>query len=169
MNTTNTQTKKGNVGKSHTGKILAENRRAKFQYDIMEKTQAGICLMGSEVKSIKSGNMQLKDAYISFIGHEAFLQNAHVTEYKASSYNNHEPERLRKLLLKKQELDRLRADIQQKGYACIPLKVYVQRGKIKVQIALVRGRKGKDKRQYIKEREAKREMEKALSSQKKGR
>ena len=164
------KTKKANSPKppksSFFGKVLAENRRAKFQYDILEKYQAGLVLMGSEVKSIKSQSCQLKDSYIAFVGHEAFLQKAHIAEYKASSYNNHSPERLRKLLLQKKELHRIQASMQQKGLACVPLKVYVQRGKIKIQIALVKGRQDKDKRQYIKEREAKRSIQKALSSKK---
>ena len=148
------------------GKVFAENRQAKFRYEILEKYQAGLSLMGSEVKSIRKQSCQLKDAYIAFVGHEAFLQKAHIAEYKESSYNNHDPERLRKLLLKKQELNRIRATVQQQGCSCIPLKVYAHRGKIKIQIALAKGRKSKDKRQYIKEREAKRDVQRALSSRK---
>lgn len=139
-------------------KIIADNKKARFDFTIVETFEAGISLMGSEVKSLRAGSCQLKDSYISFRGHEAFLQNAHISVYKASSYNNHEPERLRKLLLHEHELVKLQAAIQEKGLTCVPLKLYFKRGRVKVEIALAKGKKKGDKRETIKRREADREM-----------
>src|SRR5688572_14542303 len=95
--------------------IIQENRKAWFDYHIIEKYEAGLVLMGSEVKSLRNKQITFKDSYISFRGDEAFLQNAHIAEYKASSYNNHEPERLRKLLLNKSELNKISGAIREKG------------------------------------------------------
>jgi SsrA-binding protein len=133
--------------------IIQENRSARHEYHIIETFEAGLVLTGSEVKSIRSKQIQLKDSYVSFKGHEAYLQNAHISEYKASSYNNHQPERLRKLLLNKNELDRIYGSLREKGLTCVPLKVYFKKGKIKVEIALVKGKKLHDKREAIKKRD----------------
>ena len=133
--------------------IIQENRSARHEYHIIETFEAGLVLSGSEVKSIRSKQIQLKDSYVSFKGHEAYLQNAHISEYKASSYNNHQPERLRKLLLNKNELDRIYGSLREKGLTCVPLKVYFKKGKIKVEIALVKGKKLHDKREAIKKRD----------------
>lgn len=147
-------------------KVVAENRKARFDYHIVETFEAGLALRGSEVKSLRNGACQLKDSYVAFVGEEAFLQNAHISEYKQSSYNNHEPERKRKLLLHRKELDRLYGAMREKGFSCVPLKVYFKDGRAKVEIALVKGKQKSDKRDSIKTRDASREMEKAL---KKGR
>jgi SsrA-binding protein len=116
------------------------------------------------VKSIRAKNIQLKDAYISFKGHEAFLQNAHVSEYKASSYNNHTPERLRKLLLHEGELLEIAAAIKEKGLACVPLKIYFKGGRVKVEIALVKGKKIHDKRESIKKQDVDRQLRRVKQS-----
>lgn len=139
-------------------KIVADNRKARFDYEVIETFEAGLVLVGSEVKSLRQGQINLKDSYIAFKGNEAFLQNAHISVYKASSYNNHDPERLRKLLLHDYELAKISAALQEKGLSCIPLKVYFKKGRIKLEIALARGKKKGDKRQSIKSREADREM-----------
>jgi SsrA-binding protein len=139
-------------------KLIAENRKARFDYEILDRLEAGLVLTGSEVKSLRDGAVQLKDSYISFQGHEAFLQNAHISEYRASSYNNHRPERLRKLLLHKNQLGKLAGQIQEKGYSCVPLKLYFKDGVVKVEIALARGKTHGDKRQATKKRDASREM-----------
>lgn len=144
-------------------KLISENKKAWFDFQIIEKMEAGIVLMGSEVKSLRNGQCNLKDSYIAFKGHEAFLQNAHISVYQASSYNNHEPERLRKLLLHENELDQLRTAIEKKGLTCIPLKIYFKRGRVKLELALARGKKKGDKRQSSKERDADREMARARS------
>ncbi len=139
-------------------KIITDNRKARFDYEIVDTLEAGLVLTGSEVKSLRNGQVNLKDSYVSFQGNEAFLQNAHISVYKASSYNNHDPERLRKLLLNRVELDRLQAKIREKGLSCIPLKLYFKKGLVKAELALARGKKKGDKREDIKKRDASREM-----------
>lgn len=133
--------------------IVQENKKARFDYTIVETYEAGLQLMGSEVKSLRNKDVQLKDSYISFRGDEAFLQNAHIAEYKASSYNNHAPERLRKLLLNRKELDEIFGALREKGYSCVPLKIYFKNGRAKLEIALVKGKKTHDKREAIKKRD----------------
>ncbi len=142
-------------------KVIAENRKARFDYEILDRLEAGLVLTGSEVKSLRNGQVTLKDSYVSFQGEEAFLQNAHISEYKASSYNNHDPERLRKLLLHRLELNRLQASIREKGLSCVPLKLYFKKGLVKVELGLVRGKKKGDKREDVKRRDATREMARA--------
>ncbi len=138
--------------------IISENRKARFDFHIIETYEAGLSLTGSEVKSLRAKQCQLKDAYVSFVGDEAFLQNAHIAEYKNSSYNNHAPERLRKLLLNRKELNEIYGALREQGYSCIPLKVYFKASRAKVEIALVKGKKHFDKREDIKKRDAKAEM-----------
>lgn len=133
--------------------LIQENKKARFDYTIVDTFEAGLMLMGSEVKSLRNKDVQLKDSYISFRGEEAFLQNAHIAEYKASSYNNHTPERLRKLLLNKAELEEIFAALKEKGYSCVPLKIYFKEGIAKLEIALVKGKKTHDKREAIKKRD----------------
>lgn len=133
--------------------IIQENRSARYDYHIVETFEAGLVLTGSEVKSIRDRSIQLKDAYISFKGDEAFLQNAHISEYKSSSYNNHQPERLRKILLHRDELDKIFGALREKGLTCVPLKIYFKKGRVKVEIALVKGKKTHDKREAIKKRD----------------
>lgn len=142
-------------------KIINENKKARFDYEIIETFEAGLVLTGSEVKSLRTNQCTLKDSYVAFRGHEAFLQNAHIPVYAASSYNNHEPERVRKLLLHEHELDKIRAATTEKGLTCVTLKMYFKKGMAKVEIALARGKKKGDKRQSIKSREADRELQRA--------
>lgn len=145
-------------------KLVAENRKARFDYEIVQTFEAGLVLMGSEVKSIRNGQVQLKDSYISFRGDEAFLQNAHISEYKASSYNNHVPERLRKILMNRKELDRMAGQIREKGLSVVPLKMYFLKGRVKLEIALVKGKKRHDKREAVKKRDVQREIQQRLRS-----
>ena len=133
--------------------LIQDNKKAKFDYDIIETYEAGLVLTGSEVKSLRDKNVQLKDAYVVFQGTEAFLQNAHISPYKAGSYNNHEPERKRKLLLNRRELENIFAALAEKGLSCVPLKIYFKEGRAKIEIALVKGRKTHDKREAIKKRD----------------
>ena len=142
--------------------VIAENRKAKFDYFIIETYEAGLVLTGSEVKSLREGSVLLKDSYVSFIKDEAFLQNAHISEYKKSSYNNHTPERLRKLLLHRQELSKIYGSVREKGLSCVPLSMYFKNGRVKVQIALVKGKKAHDKRESIKKRDASSELRRSL-------
>ncbi len=143
-------------------KVIVENKKARFDYHIVDTYEAGIALMGSEVKSLRQGGANLKDSYVSFVGNEIFLQKAHISPYKASSYNNHAPERLRKLLLNRNEIDRIYAAVNEKGMSCVPLKFYFKNGRVKVEIAVVKGKKKADKRATIKMRDANREMSRAL-------
>ena len=112
-------------------KLISDNKKARFDFIIVETMEAGIVLVGSEVKSLRNGQCNLKDSYIAFRGHEAFLQNAHISVYQASSYNNHEPERLRKLLLHEHELEQIREALEKKGLTCVPLKIYFKKGRVK--------------------------------------
>ncbi len=147
-------------------KIAAENKKARFDYHIEDTYEAGLVLTGSEVKSIRAGQANLKDSYVSFRDGEAFLQKAHVNAYAASSYNNHEPERLRKLLLHKLEIEKIERAVTERGYTCVPLKLYLKGGRVKVEIALVRGKKHADKRESVKNKEADRELARARRSRK---
>lgn len=140
------------------GKSLAENRKARFDYEILETYEAGISLLGQEVKSIKGGQMSLKEAYVKIINDELVLWNAHVPRYKFSSDDNYDPIRDRKLLLKKKEIRKLSQKLNTAGLTIIPLKVYLNNGKIKVLIGLARGKKQHDKQRRVKERELDREL-----------
>ncbi len=143
-------------------KIIVENRKARFDYEVIETWEAGLSLQGSEVKSLRKGGGQLKDAFVAFRGHEAYLQKSHIAPYQASSYQNHDPERVRKLLLHREELNKLRAMIEEKGLTCVPLKLYFKNGRVKVEIAIVRGKRKGDKRESIKKRDVSRELERAV-------
>ncbi len=133
--------------------IIQENRSVRHDYHVVETFEAGLVLTGSEVKAIRARTIQLKDSYVSFKGKEAYLQNAHISEYKASSYNNHQPERLRKLLLNKNEIEQIFDALREKGLTCVPTKVYFKKGRVKVEIALVKGKKIHDKREALKKRD----------------
>jgi SsrA-binding protein len=148
-------------------KIITENKKARHDFHIVETYEAGIVLKGSEVKSLRDGACNLKDSYVSFSGDEIFLQKAHISPYKASSINNHAPERLRKLLLNRAEIKKIYAAISEKGMACIPLKMYFKEGMAKVEIAIAKGKTKGDKRDSIKTRDVNREMRRALRQSKK--
>lgn len=143
-------------------KVIHENRKARFDFEIVETFEAGLVLTGSEVKSLRQNGCTLKDAYVAFRGHEAYLQNAHIPIYLASSYNNHEPERVRKLLLHDKELVRIQSAINEKGLTCVCLKMYFKSGIAKCEIGLARGKKKGDKRESVKNREADREIQRTL-------
>lgn len=147
--------------------ILSENRKARFDYEVVETFEAGLVLTGSEVKSLRDKAVQLKDSYISFQGDQAFLQNAHISEYKNSSYNNHAPERLRKLLLNRHELEKIYSALAERGLTCVPLKIYFKNGRAKLEIALAKGRKAHDKREAIKKRDVSAELRKSMQRNRK--
>ena len=138
--------------------IVAENKRARHDYEILETFEAGLVLQGSEVKSLRDRKLQLKDSFIEIQRGEAFLKNAHISEYKASSYNNHHPERPRKLLLHQSEIDKIFDKIRLRGFTIVPLKVYFKKGWAKVLIGVGKGKKRHDKRESLKRKEAQREM-----------
>jgi len=143
-------------------KIIAENRKARFNFIIGETFEAGIALTGSEVKSLRAQSCQLQDAYVGFQGAIPVLFRAHISLYKASSYNNHEAERIRKLLLNKREIAKIQAAIEEKGMSCVPLKLYFSKGFVKVEIALAKGKNKGDKRNTVKTRDANREISRSI-------
>jgi len=143
-------------------KIIATNRKANFQYQILEKFEAGLVLQGSEVKSLREGKANLNDAYATFHRGELFLYHCHISPYVHAGPFTHEPLRARKLLLHARELDKLQGKIQEKGLTLIPMKLYFKRGKAKVELGLGKGKKLFDKRETIKRREQDREMARSL-------
>ena len=140
------------------GKPIAENRKARFNYEILEKLEAGIALLGSEVKSLREGGGNLADSYAHFDKGELWLANSHIAHYKAANQFNHEPTRQRKLLLHRREMDRLYGKIQEKGLTLLPLALYLKNGRVKVELGLGKGKKAHDKRDTIKQRESDREL-----------
>ncbi|CAD5940849.1 SsrA-binding protein [Planktothrix tepida] len=144
-------------------KIVSDNRKARYLYEILETYQAGIALQGTEVKSIRAGKVNLQDAYALIRGGEAWLLNAHISPFeKAGSYFNHDPRRTRKLLLHKEEINKLLGQVEQKGLTLVPLKMYLKGGRVKIDIAVGRGKKLHDKREDIRQRDDKRTMERAM-------
>ena len=139
-------------------KIVATNRKAYHDYDILETYEAGIVLKGTEVKSAKQGRINLKDSYAKIDNGEIFLLNAHISPYTHGNVYNHDPRRTRKLLLHKREIMRLYGKVKEKGLTLIPLKAYIKNGKIKIELGLCKGRKVYDKRAEIKKRDLEREM-----------
>ncbi|SMC27823.1 SsrA-binding protein [Desulfacinum hydrothermale DSM 13146] len=140
-------------------KIVCQNKKARHDFEIVETVEAGLVLQGTEVKSLREGRANLKDSYAKIRGGEVWLYDVHISPYPHASYNNHEPERTRKLLLHRREIRRLLGKTQEKGLTLVPLKIYFKRGKAKVELALARGKKAYDKRQRIKEKEEAREMD----------
>lgn len=140
-------------------KIICKNKKARFNYSIEDTMEAGISLLGSEVKSLRSGKGDLTDAHAKISNGEAFLVSAHIPIYDKASYNNHEPTRVRKLLLHKREIKKLTGKLVERGFSLIPLKLYFKRGKVKVELALAKGKKAYDKRESIKKKDQRREME----------
>jgi SsrA-binding protein len=144
-------------------KVVATNRKAKHDYHILDTFEAGIALKGSEIKSIRAGNISLREAYVSVEdGLEAWLISAHVAPYDQASHYNHDPIRPRKLLLHRSEIRRLWDEVRMKGVTIIPLRVYLKNGLAKVEIAVAKGKKLYDKRKAIAERDAEREIERQL-------
>jgi len=143
-------------------KVIARNRRASHDYFLDERIEAGLVLQGTEVKSLRDGQAQIKDGYASVRDGEVWLHNVHIPPYGPASRENHEPERSRKLLMNRGEIERLIGKTREKGLTLIPTRLYFRDGRAKVEIALAKGKDVGDKRQTIKEREMKREMERAI-------
>lgn len=144
-------------------KIVSDNRKARYLYEILETYEAGIVLQGTEVKSIRAGKVNLQDAYALIRGGEAWLLNAHISPFeKASGYFNHDTRRTRKLLLHKEEINKLLGQVEQKGLTLVPLKMYLKNGRVKVDIAVGRGKKLHGKREDIRQKDDKRAMERAM-------
>ncbi|HWC11389.1 MAG TPA: SsrA-binding protein SmpB [Acidimicrobiales bacterium] len=145
-------------------KVVASNRRARHDYDVLETLEAGIALVGTEVKSLRAGQVQLKDAYAKVEDGELWLLNAHVAPYgQADGFGGHDPERRRKLLVHREEVDELAERSQQQSLSIVPLSVYFKDGRVKVELAVARGRRRYDKRSVIAERDAQREADRARS------
>jgi len=145
-------------------KIVCQNRKAYHDYSIEETIEAGMSLVGTEVKSLREGKANLKDSYVLIKNMEAFLLNCHISPYSHGNIMNHDPVRTRKLLLHKKEIVRLQGKIAQKGYTLLPLKIYFKEGRAKVEVGLAKGKREYEKRETIKEKEANREIEKAMKS-----
>lgn len=135
------------------------NRKAKFEYEILDKFEAGIVLTGTEIKSVRNGNANIKDSYAIIKNGEVFLLNMFISEYKEGNIFNHEEDRTRKLLLHKKEILKLRDRLEVEGYTLVPLKIYFVKNKAKVLIGVAKGKKNYNKKETIKERDIKREME----------
>ncbi len=142
---------------------IATNRQAGYRYEFLDRVEAGIQLQGTEVKSAREGGVQLKDAYAAVRDGEVWLHNAHIAPYAPASRENHEPERPRKLLLHRREIDRLVGTTQEKGLTLVPTRMYFKGPRAKVEIAVARGKDVGDKRRSIKDRDQRREMERAVS------
>ncbi|MBI4689477.1 MAG: SsrA-binding protein SmpB [Nitrospirae bacterium] len=144
--------------------IVCQNRKAYHDYHIEEMVEAGIALLGTEVKSLREGKGNLKDSYVTVKENEIFLLNCHISPYSHGNITNHDPLRTRKLLLHRKEIERLKGKVAQKGYTLIPLKIYFKGSMAKVEVGLAKGKRFYEKRETIKEREAKRMIERAMKS-----
>jgi SsrA-binding protein len=145
-----------------TVKVIATNRKARHLYQFYDTYEAGLVLVGSEIKSIRAGRVSLQEGFVLFENGEAWLVNVHIAPYDPASRQNHEPRRRRKLLLHRREIDRLQGRTQEKGYTVVPTRLYLKDGRAKIEIALARGKKLYDKRQTLAKRDSKRQVERAL-------
>ncbi|MCD6569574.1 MAG: SsrA-binding protein SmpB [Deltaproteobacteria bacterium] len=150
--------------KTETKKILCQNKKARHEYDILESIEAGIVLTGPEVKSLRSGGGNLKDGYAGIDGSEMYLYNVHISPYAQASIHNLDPRRARKLLLHRREIAKLSGKVKEKGLTLIPLILYLKGSLIKVELGLAKGRHTYDKKQVIKERDIKRDMDREIKS-----
>ena len=145
-------------------KILSDNRHASHTYFLMERLEAGLVLTGTEVKAARSGKIQLKDSFAEVVGNEAWLMNAHISQYSHGNRENHEPVRRRKLLLHRAEIDKLLGKTREKGLTLIPTKIYLKNGRIKCELAVGKGKKMHDKRESERKREMEAEARAAMSN-----
>lgn len=157
------------MAKERGRRVIASNRKARHDYEILDTYEAGIALVGTEVKSLRNGRASLGDAYATVDNGEVFLRGLHVAEYTHGSWTNHEPRRVRKLLLHRREIARLVGKTREGGHTLVPLSLYFSEGKAKVELALARGRRKHDKRQAIAQRDAQREIQRAMGRFAKGR
>src|SRR5215468_9122490 len=153
---------RGTPSKDAAIKIVARNKKAFHDYFIEDRAEAGLVLTGTEVKSLREGRAQLKDSYVQFREGEAYLIGAHISPYGSGSWTNHLPERDRKLLLHRREIDRWSGAVATRGVSCVPLSLYFKGAKAKAEIALVKGKKLHDKRDAIRDRELRREADRAV-------
>lgn len=151
--------KKDKTQSKPSTRLVCQNKKAYHDYEIFETFEAGMALMGTEVKSLREGRANLKDSYAKVKKGEVFLHGLHISPYSHAFYDNHDPERVRKLLLHSYEIKRIIGKTQEKGFALIPLKIYFSGGRAKVEIAIARGKKLYDKRESIKKKEERREID----------
>jgi len=156
------------VAKQQGEKLIASNKKARHDYLIVDTVEAGLVLTGTEVKSLRAGRASLVDAYAIIDRGEAWLEGVHIPEYTAGTWTNHSPRRKRKLLLHKKEIDRLGGQISRGGYTLVPLKIYFLDGRAKVELALAKGKREYDKRQALREKQDKREAERAMKQKNRG-
>lgn len=149
------------------GKVIAQNKKANHDYFIEETYEAGIVLQGTEIKAIRGGRVNMRDSYARIMNGEVFLVGMHISPYEQGNRYNHDPLRTRKLLLHKKQIDKLIGETKEAGYALVPLKVYLKNGFAKVLIGLAKGKKNYDKRESLKRKEAKREVERAFRDRQK--
>jgi SsrA-binding protein len=162
QDTSKSSTKTKAQGEDSGIKIVARNRRARHEYDLLEKVEAGIVLTGTEVKSLRNGKANLEDAYAEINKGEAWLLGCDIPEYLQANRMNHVPKRPRKLLLHRREIDKLAAKSGERGLTLVPLSIYFKKGMAKVELSVAKGRKTYDKREAIKKQEAKRDIDRAL-------
>lgn len=152
------------MAKEKGRKLIAQNKKARHDYHILDTYEAGLVLTGTEVKSLRQGRASLADGFIQLDGNEAWLYNVHVPEYSQGTWTNHSARRKRKLLLHRVEIDKLEAKSGESGFTIVPLALYFKDGRAKVEIALARGKKEYDKRQTLREKQDRRETERAMSA-----
>lgn len=153
------------MGKKPDGqKVIARNKKARFNFEVIESFEAGIALQGTEVKSLREGKVSLSESFARVDGGELFLMGAHIDTYKPGSFANHDPVRPRKLLMRRKEIHRIAGKVAERGLTMVPLSMYFKRGFAKVELALVRGKQKYDKRQAIRKRESERSLRRAMSS-----
>jgi SsrA-binding protein len=152
------------MAKEKGRKLIAQNKKARHDYHILDTYEAGLVLMGTEVKSLRQGRASLVDGFIQLDGHEAWLHNVHVPEYSQGTWTNHSARRKRKLLLHRAEIEKLESKSQETGHTIVPLSLYFKDGRAKVEIALAKGKKEYDKRQTLREKQDRREADRAMSA-----
>lgn len=149
-------------------KLIAENRKARFNYFIEDTYECGIALEGTEVKSVKNGNISFPDSFAEIVNGEVYLKNFHISEYAFSSIFNHNPDRSKKLLLHREEIKRITRKVEEKGYTLVPLDFYLKNGRVKVSLGVCRGKKMYDKRETIKDRDTQRDMQREIAAKMRG-
>jgi len=149
-------------------KLIAQNRKARYDYHIEDVFEAGLVLVGTEVKSLRAGRATLGDGFGEITNGEAFLHGVHIPEYTEGTWTNHAPRRVRKMLLNRHEIDKIESKVKERGFTLVPLSMYFKDGRAKVEIALARGKKTYDKRHALAERQANREKQQALGRRSKG-
>jgi len=148
----------------NNGNLIAQNRKARHDYTVLDTIEAGIVLKGTEIKSIRAGRINLKDGFASLSGDEVWLYNVHIAPFEQGNRFNHDPYRVRKLLFKRREIDKVAGDVNQSGITLVPLKVYIKHGVAKILIGIAKGKKKYDKRETLKRKDQERQIQRALKN-----